>query len=482
MGEKLNLSKVREVIPLGMAGKAAKSFSESLDLQRPSTGASAAAEMLPGAGSTKSDQLGVPTGKGAASLPESVDSLTGINPDAAPESWEIGLGAVDRVTGVAAGSFGEGGPELFTYIVSLDASGIPLADRAREVLGMVRPEALFSNLGMLTVRLTAAHAQALARRSGVIGMELDQVVTLTLPDQREVDALNRKPGGGGTTTPAPEYLDWGVKHVWGGKDLRSQLGSQSFGKRVYVLDTGISATTGDLNFNEVDSLDFTASRSSFYDRNGHGTHVAGTIAAIANQIGVVGVAPGVEVVSYKVLNDRGSGTYSGIIDAIDKLIANAKPGDVVNMSLGGGLSIALNDAISRAAAKGILFSLAAGNEYKDVDFASPASAGDATKGIYTISAHNSSLKNASFTNYDNFSGDDVDNVSYAAPGVAIVSLKIDGTTTALSGTSMAAPHVAGLLVLGGSNGFLYGTSDGLFATRYGSEQIDPLAIWSEQLA
>ncbi len=461
-------------ITLGMAGKAAKSFSESLDLQRPSTGASAAAEMLPGAGSTKSDRLSVPTGKEAASLPESVDSLTGINPDAAPESWEIGLGAVDTVTGVGAGFFGESSLEVFTYIVTLDTAGLPLAERAREVLGVVRPEALFSNLGMLTARLTAAQAQALARRPGVVGVELDQIVTLTLPGQREVNAVNRKPGGGGTTTPAPEILDWGVKHVWGNFDPRTNP-LRVYTRRVFVLDTGISGATGDLNFNTVESLDFTASSSGVYDRNGHGTHVAGTIAAYANNRGVVGVAPGAEVISYKVLNDRGSGSYSGMIAAINSLIANARPGDVVNMSLSGSLSAALNDAIRAAADKGILFSIAAGNDSKDVDSVSPASAGNVSKGIFTISAHGASLRNASFTNFDNFGGSDLDNVAYAAPGVNIVSLKIDGTTTALSGTSMAAPHVAGLLAQAGLNAFLANTS---LANKYGFETTDPLAIWS----
>lgn len=71
--------------------------------------------------------------------------------------------------------------ELFTYIVTVDTAESPLADRAREVLGSVRPQALFSNLGMVTVRLTAAQAQALVRRPGVLAVEQDQVVTLVLP-------------------------------------------------------------------------------------------------------------------------------------------------------------------------------------------------------------------------------------------------------------------------------------------------------------
>lgn len=409
------------------------------------------------------------------------DPLTGTGAAAAPAPTDFRGLSLDRVTGIAGIPSVERVSELFTYIVTLDTEGLPLADRAREVLESVRPQALFSNLGMLTVRLTAAQAQALARRPGVLGVEQDQTVTLSLPDQRDVGVMNRRPGGGGDTSSPPpaEVLDWGVKWVWGDVDRRSALSAENFSARVYVLDTGISATTSDLTFNEAASRDFTGSRSGFYDKNGHGTHVAGTIAAKANAIGVVGVAPGAEVISYKVLNDRGSGTYSGIIAAIDAVISNAKVGDVVNLSLGGGLSTQLNAAIQKAAAAGILFAIAAGNEYQDVDRVSPASAGSASDGIFTVSAHNSSLRNASFTNYDIFGGNDVDNVAYSAPGVGIVSLKIDGTTTALSGTSMAAPHVAGLLVLGGTNAFSPNAGS---AGAYGSETTDPLAIWSGTLA
>ena len=89
------------------------------------------------------------------------------------------------------------------------------------------------------------------------------------------------------------------------------------------------------------------------------------------------------------------------------------------------------------------------------------------------------MKNAYFTNYDNFSGTDVDNVAFAAPGVNIASLKIDGAITTMSGTSMAAPHVAGLLVLGGANAFLATAGS---AAAYRAETTDPLAVWSGTLA
>jgi subtilisin family serine protease len=191
-------------------------------------------------------------------------------------------------------------------------------------------------------------------------------------------------------------------------------------------------------------------------------------------VGGVGVAAGAEVVSFKVLNDRGSGSISGIIKAIDVMIDVAGVGDVANMSLGGGLSSALNDAVVKAAssAKKIRFAIAAGNESIDVDSTSPASAGNPELGIYVISAHDVSLKNSYFTNFDNSGGSDVDNVAFAAPGVGIYSLGLDGSMVSLSGTSMASPHAAGILLLGG---FKAGTE---FAMAYGGEQVDPLAVSS----
>ena len=400
------------------------------------------------------------------------DDLTGVIPG---KPADMAQGPTDPVTGEIDVFSSVGAPsERRLYIVTMAEDARPLSDRAREVLGAVAPDALFTNLGMFTVELTDAQAAALARRPGVAGVEADQVVSLNLPDEVGVEAAKGKPGGGGTTTPpAAEVIDWGVQKVWGGTDRRGALPA-SYSSKVFVLDTGISASTGDLNFDQSLSRDFTGSSSGFYDKNGHGTHVAGTIAAIANDRGVVGVAAGAKVVAFKVLNDRGSGSISRIVAALDAMIDVASNGDVANMSLGGGLSSALNDAVVRAAtsSKNIRFAIAAGNEARDVDASSPASAGNPGLGIYVISAHDKSGKNASFTNYDNFGGVDLDNVAFAAPGVGILSLAIDGSTRSLSGTSMASPHVAGILLLGGFRG---GAGS---ATAFGAEMVDPFAVSS----
>ena len=185
-----------------------------------------------------------------------------------------------------------------------------------------------------------------------------------------------------------------------------------------------------------------------------GTHVAGTIAAINNDIGVVGVAAGATVISVKVLNSRGSGSYAGVIGGVDYVAANGKPGDVANMSLGGGFSQSLNNAVVAAAAKGIKFTLAAGNESTNAGTKSPASANGPN--IYTISSMTSSDNWSSFSNYGN------PPVDYCAPRSSVKSTYKDAGYRTLSGTSMAAPHAAGVMLLGDfiTDGTVNGDPDG----------------------
>ena len=171
--------------------------------------------------------------------------------------------------------------------------------------------------------------------------------------------------------------------------------------------------------------------------------MAGTIAALNNDIGVVGVAAGATVVPVKVLSSDGSGSTSGVIAGIDYVAANAATGDVANMSLGGGVSPILDDAIINAAGKGIKFVLAAGNSSDHVNNHSPARV-EGTN-IYTVSAMTSGDKWASFSNFGNPS------IDFCAPGVNIKSTWNDGGYHTISGTSMAAPHVSGILLLGNIN-------------------------------
>ena len=149
------------------------------------------------------------------------------------------------------------------------------------------------------------------------------------------------------------------------------------------------------------------------DQNGHGTHVAGTIAAHDNTIGVIGVAPGARVVAVRVLDRRGSGSNSGVIAGVDYVAADGQAGDVANMSLGGGVSAALDQAVVNAAAGGVRFALAAGNETDNANNHSPARANGPN--VYTVSAFAVGDQWASFSNFGN------PPIDFAEPGSSIKS-------------------------------------------------------------
>ncbi|MFA6218456.1 MAG: S8 family serine peptidase [Erythrobacter sp.] len=254
-----------------------------------------------------------------------------------------------------------------------------------------------------------------------------------------------RPGGGGGT-PAPETTWWGV--------LRVNGGIAGVTSSAWVIDTGIDFTHPDLNVDTARSAVFTRD-SSADDNNGHGSHVAGILGAIkGNGIGVVGVAAGVKLVAVKVLDRRGSGSNSGVIAGVDYAANNFAAGDVANMSLGGGFSQALNDAVEAAAARGLKFAIAAGNESTNAGTTSPASASGSN--IFTISSFAQGDIWSSFSNFGN------PPVDFAEPGSSIFSTYKDGGYATLSGTSMASPHAAGLLLLGniGNGGTVSGDPDG----------------------
>ena len=276
--------------------------------------------------------------------------------------------------------------------------------------------------------LTAEQAEVIASDPSVSYVEQDRVIALAPPPGKGPN------GGGDGGTPPAQETPWGIIRVNGGQ---TYTGSNV----AYIIDSGIDGTHEDLIVDASKGFNaFSKGKDSDIntDGNGHGTHVAGTVAAINNAIGVVGVAAGATVVPIKVLDSRGSGSYSGVIAGVDFVGSNGRAGDVANMSLGGPSSQALNDAVI-AASSTVKFSLAAGNENSPASTTSPASAN--APNIYTISAMDSNDRIASFSNYGN------PPVDYAAPGVGILSTVPGGYAT-YSGTSMAAPHVAGILLLG----------------------------------
>ena len=254
-----------------------------------------------------------------------------------------------------------------------------------------------------------------------------------------------KPGGGGSTQPA-QTIPWGISRVNGGL-------SESFAT-AWVIDSGIQLNHPDLNVDTARSRSFLGGTTTAADQNGHGTHVAGTIAARDNTIGVIGVAPGAPVVAVRVLDRRGSGSNSGVIAGVDYVAANGQPGDVANMSLGGGASQALDDAVIRAAARGIRFALAAGNSSTSATTSSPARVNGTN--IFTVSSFAIGDNWSSFSNYGN------PPIDFAEPGSSIKSTWLNSGYNTISGTSMATPHLAGLLLAGAvrSGGTVSGDPDG----------------------
>ncbi len=225
---------------------------------------------------------------------------------------------------------------------------------------------------------------------------------------------------------------WGITRVGGGLP--------GGGKRAWILDSGIDLDHPDLDVDVANSASFVAGSPSPEDDNGHGTHVAGTVAAMDNGQGVIGVAAGAKVVAVKVLNAAGSGTGAAIIAGLNFIAGSPalSPADVVNISLGGYPSKSREDATEALADKCKVV-VAAGNDSRNINFAGPARI--IHPNVYPVSAMGVNDIFASFSNFGTA-------VRYCAPGVNVLSCNKDGGYSYRNGTSMAAPHVAGLLLLG----------------------------------
>jgi major intracellular serine protease len=215
------------------------------------------------------------------------------------------------------------------------------------------------------------------------------------------------------------------------------------GITVAVLDTGCDTDHPDLMDRIIGGYNFTKDDGGdslkFEDYNGHGTHVAGTIAATLNNSGVVGVAPEANLLILKVLGKNGSGKYDWIIKAIQYAIDQKV--DIISMSLGGPNDVkALHDVIIEAVNQNILVVCAAGNDGDGKDSTDEFGYPGCYNEVISVGAVNLERKSSGFTNSNN-------QVDLVAPGEKIISTYLNGTFATLSGTSMATPHVSGALAL-----------------------------------
>ena len=269
--------------------------------------------------------------------------------------------------------------------------------------------------------LDSADVARLRAQDGVLLVERD----------KPVEALSAGPRSGLASS-------WGLDRIdQRTLPLNSQISTSQngFGVTAYIIDTGVLATHTQFGGRVTVGYDAIGDGQNTNDCNGHGTHVAGTIGG-----STYGVAPEASLVAVRVLNCSGSGSTSGVIAGIDWATANHVAGvpAVANMSLGGGLSAALNTATQNAIADGITFAVAAGNENANACNSSPAS----TPNALTVGATSSNDARASYSNYGSC-------VDIFAPGSGITSSWSSSptATNTISGTSMASPHVAGAAAL-----------------------------------
>lgn len=266
--------------------------------------------------------------------------------------------------------------------------------------------------GKAVVLPNKAAAERLSDAAGVKYVEPDIIATISAK-----------------SAPQPaQSLPWGVNRI--DADLVWPTSTAS-GVKVAILDTGISLSHPDLKNNIKGGFNTINPSKSANDDNGHGSHVAGIVAATNNSIGVIGVGPSINLYAVKVLNAAGSGYYSDIIEGLQWSVQNGMK--VVNMSFGASVGTqSLHDAIIAANSNGVTLVAAAGNG----GITSPVGYPAAYPEVIAVAATNVNNQVASFSS----TGPEVD---VAAPGVSVYSTYKGSSYATLSGTSMAAPHVTG---------------------------------------
>jgi subtilisin family serine protease len=335
----------------------------------------------------------------------------------------LAVTGVGLTTGAAAAAPPAGGP-VDTYIVTLDPATAPAkgAERAARLGGRITH--VYGALSGFAVNLPAALADRLKTLPGVVDVEADQNLQVNTTESAASWGLDR------IDQPAPAL------------DNSYTYKATGAGVTAYIIDTGIQFGNSDFGGRAKPGYDAVGGDAG--DCNGHGTHVAGTVGGAR-----YGVAKGVDLVAVRVLDCNGSGTTSGVIAGINWVTANHAKAAVANMSLGGGASTALDNAVAQSVAGGVTYAVAAGNGNS---FGIPQNACNSSPArvpaALTVGATDRTDKPASFSNYGSC-------VDLFAPGVGITSDWYDknattGPSTAtstISGTSMATPHVTGVAAL-----------------------------------
>lgn len=299
--------------------------------------------------------------------------------------------------------------------------------------GVIKPLALINAL--------AAYLPPQAERA-----LLENAEVLRIDDDLVINAIAKKP-----LPPQPqEELPWGVDRI--NAELAWQA-TKGLAVKVAILDTGIDLDHLDLQSNIKGNVNAINPLLSGNDNNGHGSHVAGIVAAIDNNIGVIGVGPEIYLYAVKVLDRTGSGWLSDLIEGIEWCINNKM--EVINMSLGSSSdNQSFHDAIIRAYQAAIVLVAAAGNNGETTGAVNyPAKYPEAI----AVSAVDQAGRFASFSSF----GPEVD---LAAPGVSVKSTYNDGYYRTLSGTSMAAPHVSAVAAL-------------ILSTPVGIYDLDSDSLW-----
>ncbi|MGC5050789.1 S8 family peptidase [Micromonospora sp. DT48] len=334
---------------------------------------------------------------------------------AAPTGEILGAGASNAVSG------------SYLVVLNTDAVGAAGSSKARSAVpdraktlvkryGGTVSDTYSAALTGFAAKMTATQAARLAANPAVAYVEQDQVVSIQA-----------------TQTNAP----WGLDRI----DQRNRPLNGTFtypntasNVRAYIIDTGIRTSHNQFGGRATWGTN-TVDRNNT-DCNGHGTHVAGTVGG-----STYGVAKGVRLIAVKVLNCSGGGTTTSVVNGVNWVTANAVKPAVANMSLGGGASTSIDNAVRNSIASGVTYAVAAGNSSANACNYSPAR----TSTAITVGSTTNTDARSSFSNYGSC-------VHIFAPGSSIASAwhTSNTATNTISGTSMASPHVAGAaaLVLG----------------------------------